>query len=232
MLEELFAVQRRIYVFHDGTHDLHILHDLPPTAYHIVSNFRRFLPRLQGDDYDVPRKTDADSGGPYLVSIISFIGNKVLARKRQSSQAMAFMLVNPGGHIMLRGSYAANRFMDSHSPCTKLASRWHIVGNSSHEHHFKTFSDVDVKPSRLTYGEEVSVGDTVVASTGECPCEGAPYRLAGLYFQHTAPGGHDKAQSPESPSHYSLGHTRVDLQTVWTVNAVVGGERTRQDASA
>lgn len=58
--------------------------------------------------YDVSDKVDGDAGRPSLVPIFCFALNV------HSPLAVASMLRNPGGHIMSRGSCAANRLVDPH----------------------------------------------------------------------------------------------------------------------
>lgn len=109
----LFDIQRRIHVSHDGTHHPYNLHDLPPPADHFGALSRRVIPQLKLCEYDVAAgRIDADTGRLSVVPIVWIAANEVLARNLQSPRAVACMFANPGGPIMSRSSYEANRLMD------------------------------------------------------------------------------------------------------------------------
>lgn len=230
VLQDLFDIQRRIHVSQDGSQHAYNPHDLPMSAEHFVANFRRVLPRLKVYEYDVPGKIDAETGRPSLVPVVSFAANEVLARNLRSPRAVASMLANPGGQIMSGSSCEANRIVDPHVLPVPTRRADGTMSENLHGLHCRRAADVGIESIRLSNGEEVFVGDTVMADTGSGPGEGAPHRLAGLYFQQTKPGGQDAAHSPDSPSEDNPGHIRVELRPFRTADAVVRGGNIRRGA--
>lgn len=128
----------------------------------------------------------------------------------ESPWAVALTLANPGRTIMTHSSCEENCLMCPHIFPVRTLRGDDTTSESLHGRSCRKSADVGIEDICLSNGEEVSTDDTVMAEPDHCCGEGAPHWIAGLYFKHTATGGHDAAQYPESSSDNSPGHICVE----------------------